>query len=80
MHHRMHSWRSGPIPHQYRANRAMMPKAHRFSRSSYCASRRLYVAHRMRGGFGGKSYSSSVAPPHLSCRRLAILRARSEAR
>ena len=30
----------------------MMPKAHRFSRSSYCASRRLYVAQRMRGGTG----------------------------
>jgi Phage integrase family len=27
----------------------------------------------MRGGFGGKSYSSSVAPFHLSCKRLAIL-------
>jgi hypothetical protein len=72
--------RAGPLPHQYRANRVMMPKAHRFSRSSYCASRRLYVAQRMRGGFGGKSYSSSVVPPHLSCRRLAILRARFEAR
>src|SRR5215475_9185902 len=59
--------------------RAIVPTAHRFSRSSYCASRRLYVAQRMRGGLGGKSYSSSVAPPHLSCSRLASLRARSEA-
>jgi hypothetical protein len=67
-------------PHQDQANLVMMPKAHRFSRSSYCASRRLYVAQRMRGGLGGKSYASSVVPPHLSCRRLAILRARVEAR
>jgi hypothetical protein len=67
-------------PHQDRANLVMMPKAHRFSRSSYCASRRLYVAQRMRGGLGGKSYASSVVPPHLSCGRLAILRARVEAR
>ena len=28
-------------------------QAHRFSRSSYWASRRLYVAQRMRGGLGG---------------------------
>ena len=54
---------------QYPGNLAIVPKAHRFFRSSYCASRRLYVAQRMRGG------SSSVSPPHLSCRRVAILRA-----
>ena len=41
---------------------------------------RGHVAQRVRGGFGGKSYSSSVVPPHLSCRRLASLRARFEAR
>jgi hypothetical protein len=41
-----------PMPHQYRASRVMMPKAHRFSRSSYCASRGLYAAQRMRGGRG----------------------------
>jgi hypothetical protein len=53
------------------ANRRRVPIAHRFCRSSYSASSRLYVAQRMRGGFGGKSYSSSVAPLHLSCRREA---------
>jgi len=30
MQHRMHSWRTGPIPHQYGANLVMMPKAHRY--------------------------------------------------
>ena len=32
------SWRSGPIPHQYRANRAMMPKA-KHGRKAYIWSR-----------------------------------------
>ena len=31
---------------------------------------------RMRGDFGGNSYSSSVAPPHCRASPLAILRAR----
>ena len=76
--------RDGARLPQYRANLVMMRTAHRasaaFSSSSYCSRRRLYVAQRIRGGLGGKSYSSSVVPPHRSCKRLAILRARSKAR
>jgi hypothetical protein len=52
--------------HNLMPSRAITPTAHRFSSSSYCTSRRLYVAQRKRGGLGGKSYSVSVAPPHMS--------------
>jgi hypothetical protein len=69
-----------PAIQRNRAKRRKVPVAHRFCRSSYFASRRLYVTQRMRRGFGGKSYSSSVAPLHSSCNRLAILLARSIAR
>ena len=62
----------------------MMRTAHRasaaFSSSSYCSSRRLYVAQRIRGGLGGNSYSSSVAPPHLSCKRLVPYASQGESR